>query len=84
MKHELTENQLSIKAEKCANKRYPSGDNESPTWLGYYHGFIDGYKSAIKALEADQHTKECEHPFQDVYSRCGGEINTCYKCGKTF
>jgi len=34
------------------------------------------------ALIEEQESKECDHPFAFVQSRCFGEINHCLKCGK--
>lgn len=38
--------------------------------------------SAIEKLKEMKNKKECEHPYYSVHTRCFGEINHCYQCGK--
>ena len=40
-------------------------------------------KEAIKWVKAlFDVSKECEHPYMYVHTRCMGEINRCMKCGE--
>jgi len=45
----------------------------------YKKGLEDGKAEQLALLDV---SKECEHPFAMVMSKCNGEINKCYKCGK--
>ena len=36
----------------------------------------------LKSTIEEQESKECDHPFVFVQTRCLGEINHCLKCGK--
>ena len=48
--------------------------------LGYK--YVEHAINVVENLSIAPVSKECEHPFAMVMSKCNGEINKCYKCGK--